>query len=233
MPPTYLSAGYGGQGSLLLFYGTGAPAHVYTYDVSDFVLGNLIIKGDSSLYDQGPTLSLTKPYFMNAAWDLSKFPNQTAYQIYSGSDANLSIETWNLTALGPTDSLTSVVEDSAAATPFAFARVGAEVYERAQFSNTWSGIAALGGAGTSAWSGLAVVRSSSGVRDFFTQATITGGASGLVEQRWPNSVPSAADPPVVVYPATDLRPVGASKDGCQLYASRTTASGLEMVVLHR
>lgn len=232
MPPTYLSAGYGGQESLLLFYGTGTPAHVYLYNVSDFVQGNLLITGDDSLYDQGPTLSLTKPYNGNAPWDLSKFPNSTTYQIYSGSDANLGIETWNLSGLGPTDSLTSARTD-ATSTPFAFARVGATVYERAQFSNTWSGIASLGSAGSSGWGGLAVVRSEAGVRDFFTQAKITGGASGIVEQRWPNSLPSAADPPAVVFPATDLVPVGVSNDGCQLYASRTTANGLEMVVLKR
>jgi len=229
MPSSYLAAGYGAQDQTLLFYGTGTPAHVYEYNIAAFLSGNLTVANDDHLYDQGPALSLTRPASLHYAWVLSKFPSGSAYGVYAGSDANLQLETWNLPTLGQTDSLTSVVTP----TPYALARVGSEVYERDASTTTWSFVAPLASAGTTSWRGLAVVRSAAGERDFFTQATISGGASGIVEQRWPTSSPSVASTPVVVFSETDLVPVGASSDGCELYTSRTSANGFELVVLHR
>jgi hypothetical protein len=117
--------------------------------------------------------------------------------------------------------------------PYAVARVGGDVYEREQFSNTWSVVASLGSAGTSAWRGLALTRTAAGARTYFTQATIGGGASGVLEQSWPNSIPASASAATVVYAATDVIPFGASDDGCELYAAQTTASGLTLLLLHR
>ncbi|MDC0743312.1 hypothetical protein [Polyangium mundeleinium] len=230
MPSTYTTAGYDPYNLVFSFYTPGSPARILQHAEDVFLMGDLTIKFNKPVYYELEA----PPSSMVGSMVLGKLTTNPLYHLITGDQPNPTISTYNLPPLGPTDSVTRVLTNGSPSTQYTYTRAGSEVWEIPDISNTWSPVATLGNAGTSDWKGLAVRRNPTKERFYFTQATITGGGSGIIEQRWPNALPSEAAPPVVVYPGTDLVPIGITPKGCELYTSRKKAQGgIEVVVLER
>ncbi|WP_394830395.1 hypothetical protein LVJ94_28185 [Pendulispora rubella] len=246
MPSNYVLAGFaaGAYEPGLVFVTNASPALALAHPISRLVAGDMSLPNYGSpketLYKpQAKTIGIVGPEgatwlfpwrLMEGASTASSLP----YYMVSGSDGpNVENRTNNLPALGPGTVLSASDgrNDESQAL-----RNGAEVYVWSGSSNTWTRVALLG-ADSSGWKGLAIIQPAYGNsitgRYIFTQAKVTAGGAGIVEQYWPNALPSSAGAPTVVSPVTDAVPVGVRANGCELYAIRGTPGAFSVLVFRR
>ncbi|WP_394841088.1 hypothetical protein LZC95_28935 [Pendulispora brunnea] len=240
MPSNYVLAGFaaGGYEPGLVFVTNASPPLALAHPISRLVVGDMSLPSYGSpketLYKpQAKTVAIVGPE--GATW-LSpwRLMEGAPYRMVSGSDGpNVQDQTYNLPTLGA-DTVLSASDGRSSDSQAV--RVGPEVYVWSHDTYSWTRVALLG-TDSSGWRGLAIVQPAEGNsitgRYIFTQAKVTAGGAGIVEQHWPNALPSSAGAPTVVAPVTDAIPVGVRANGCELYAIRGTPGSLSVLVFRR
>ncbi|WP_394829013.1 hypothetical protein [Pendulispora albinea] len=211
------------------------PRRVFHHAHDEFVNGNLRVDWEDQIYHpEERIVAVARTQRISA---ITRPGQPREYRVRSGSDGNLTDETYNLPTLGPHSVMTTAARwntPSTGRTDYYFVRNGAEIYQKQQTSNIWSLAANLAGSGSSNWEGLAASsEESTGGLVLFLKGNLDGGTWGIFEQRWPNALPTSAGPATLVIANTNAVPFGVSDDTCELYASRKNGTNLEVVVFRR
>lgn len=246
MPSSYRLAGFEASsgfasGRKLVFFAEGTPRHIFSHRALDIESGNLTVDTDESIFQPEETVYAlaTSREDSEVTWRLVKFIGSdggTYYRVRADSDANLSDYTFNLTGITAESVMTSSympAANNSGKWSYYFARNGQEVQRGDWAHGTWSMVASLNGSGTTNWQGLAIAADPIAGLRVFLRASITGGGSGLIEQRWPNALAASAEPPILVFSGGDAIPFGVAEDGCALYASHLNAGILEVLIYRR
>ena len=245
MPSNYVLAGFaaGSYERGIAFVTNASPPLAVAHAVSRLVVGDMTVSSDGAPTDtlykpQATTIGIVSPNGASwlSPWRLMQGASSTSglpYYMVSGTDGpNVQDRTKNLPPLGADTVLTATDGRNDAQT----VRVGPEVYTWTSSTNSWTRVAAIG-SDSSGWKGLAIIQPAYGNsitgRYIFTQAKVTSGGAGIVEQYWPNALPSSAGAPTVVSTATDAVPVGVRSNGCELYAIRGNPGAYSVLVYRR
>ncbi|MFO0679694.1 MAG: hypothetical protein U0169_24415 [Polyangiaceae bacterium] len=249
------TAASGTQYQELLFVepADGDPQKLVRRRVVRLEAGDFTVESSSNLYSTAETVLGLAAVDTFAAWRLGEFSTDAGlrYRIRLGSDANLEDETWNLLGATHASSITAAwirPQGSIGMDGTYFVRSGAVVVSSTKLANAWTQVVDLSAAGSHEWQGLAIAPDPSQGLRVFVNASVDadadagaeagavgdgGATSGIVEHRAPNALASSVTRPVLVAPATDAVPFGASADGCALFARRANGAVVETLIFRR